>query len=159
MIWSTPSAPSYKMAELLLDSNIRVWVFLPIVVITFLIGIIRHYVTILLSSEKKSDLQQVSDRWVLIKERYPYFALSRVRPRPVLILILMAIRRQDSILGYSVSGHGGEALDVLGAARDWCLKTFNYLATISWAMSTFSFSPVGSRSSNGMRMCVCTELT
>ena len=50
------------MAELLLDSNIRVWVFLPIVVITFLVGIIRHYVTILLLSEKKSDLQQVSDR-------------------------------------------------------------------------------------------------
>lgn len=52
------------MAELLLDSNIRVWVFLPIVLITFLIGIIRHYVTILISSEKKSELQQVSDRYV-----------------------------------------------------------------------------------------------
>ena len=43
----------------------------------------------------------MSDRWVLIKERYPYFALCRVRPRPA--LILMAIRRQDSIFGYSVS--------------------------------------------------------
>ncbi|KAK7499607.1 hypothetical protein BaRGS_00009259 [Batillaria attramentaria] len=57
------------MAELLLDSNIRVWVFLPIVVITFLIGIIRHYVTILLSSEKKSDLQQVADSHALIRSR------------------------------------------------------------------------------------------
>ena len=50
------------MAELLLDSNIRFWVFLPIVVITFLIGILRHYVTILLSSEKKVEIQQITDR-------------------------------------------------------------------------------------------------
>jgi len=52
------------MAELLLDSDIRLWVFLPIVVITFLVGIIRHYVTILLSTEKKVELQQISDRYV-----------------------------------------------------------------------------------------------
>ena len=49
------------MAELLLDSQIRFWVFLPIVVITFLVGIIRHYVTILLSSEKKVNPEQVKD--------------------------------------------------------------------------------------------------
>lgn len=49
------------MAELLLDSNIRIWVFLPIVVITFLVGIIRHYVTILLASDKKVEPQQLSD--------------------------------------------------------------------------------------------------
>jgi len=46
-----------------LDSDIRLWVFLPIVVITFLVGIIRHYVTILLSTEKKVELQQISDRY------------------------------------------------------------------------------------------------
>ena len=51
-----------KMAELLLDSNIRLWVFLPIVIITFLVGIIRHYVTILLSSDKKTEMEQVKDR-------------------------------------------------------------------------------------------------
>ena len=49
------------MAELLLDSDIRIWVFLPIVIITFLVGIIRHYVTILLASDKKVELQQLSD--------------------------------------------------------------------------------------------------
>ena len=52
------------MAELLLDSQIRFWVFLPIVVITFLVGIIRHYVTILLSSDKKVEIQQVKDGYV-----------------------------------------------------------------------------------------------
>jgi hypothetical protein len=55
---------SVNMAELLLDSNIRLWVFLPIVVITFLIGILRHYVTILLSSEKKIELQQIANRYI-----------------------------------------------------------------------------------------------
>lgn len=49
--------------ELLLDSSIRLWVVLPIVFITFLVGIIRHYVTQLLHSDKKVDLEQVSDRW------------------------------------------------------------------------------------------------
>ncbi|KAL5013774.1 hypothetical protein ScPMuIL_008044 [Solemya velum] len=57
------------MAELLLDPDIRFWVFLPIVLITLFIGIIRHYLTILLSSEKKSDLQQVADSHILIRSR------------------------------------------------------------------------------------------
>ncbi|KAJ0068455.1 hypothetical protein NL108_008404, partial [Boleophthalmus pectinirostris] len=50
--------------ELLLDSNIRLWVVLPIVFITFLVGVIRHYVSILLQSDKKLTLEQVSDRFV-----------------------------------------------------------------------------------------------
>lgn len=49
--------------ELLLDSSIRMWVVLPIVFITFFVGILRHYVTQLLHSDKKVDLEQVSDRW------------------------------------------------------------------------------------------------
>ena len=57
------------MAELLLDSEIRLWVFLPIVVITFLVGIIRHYVTILLSSDKKVELQQIGDSQALIRSK------------------------------------------------------------------------------------------
>lgn len=52
------------MAELLLDPAIRFWVFLPIVLITFLIGVVRHYASILLTSKKKVDLSQVQDRWV-----------------------------------------------------------------------------------------------
>uniref|UniRef100_A0A3Q3K6X6 ER membrane protein complex subunit 3 n=1 Tax=Monopterus albus TaxID=43700 RepID=A0A3Q3K6X6_MONAL len=51
--------------ELLLDSNIRLWVVLPIVFITFLVGVIRHYVSILLQSDKKLTLEQVSDRYVI----------------------------------------------------------------------------------------------
>ncbi|KAL0187155.1 hypothetical protein M9458_018825, partial [Cirrhinus mrigala] len=47
--------------ELLLDSSIRLWVVLPIVFITFIVGVLRHYVTQLLHNEKKVELQQMSD--------------------------------------------------------------------------------------------------
>lgn len=55
--------------ELLLDSNIRLWVVLPIVIITFFVGMIRHYVSILLQSDKKLTQEQVSDSQVLIRSR------------------------------------------------------------------------------------------
>ncbi|XP_023691601.2 ER membrane protein complex subunit 3 isoform X2 [Paramormyrops kingsleyae] len=55
--------------ELFLDSSIRIWVVLPIVFITFLVGVIRHYVTQLLHSDKKVELEQVSDSQVLLRSR------------------------------------------------------------------------------------------
>ncbi|KAG7153357.1 ER membrane protein complex subunit 3-like isoform X1 [Homarus americanus] len=57
------------MAELLLDSDIRVWVFLPIVLITFLCGILRHYVSVLISTQKKVDLTQLQDSQAMIRSR------------------------------------------------------------------------------------------
>ena len=47
--------------ELLLDSSIRIWVVLPIVFITFVFGIIRHYLSLLMTSEKTVNLDQVRD--------------------------------------------------------------------------------------------------
>nr|CAG4652073.1 EOG090X0B72 [Triops cancriformis] len=63
------SVVGVKMAELLLDPDIRIWVFLPIVMITFLTGILRHYVSILISSQKKVELQQVQDSQAMIRAR------------------------------------------------------------------------------------------
>lgn len=57
------------MVDLVLDRDIRIWVFLPIVVITFLVGIVRHYVSILLTSSRKAELQQVYDRLELLGQR------------------------------------------------------------------------------------------
>lgn len=48
--------------ELLLHSNIRFWVVLSIVIITFFVGMIHHYVPILLESDKKLTQEQISDR-------------------------------------------------------------------------------------------------
>ena len=50
------------MAELLLDSAIRFWVFMPIVVITFFVGMLRHYISIITAGEKPVDKQQLADR-------------------------------------------------------------------------------------------------
>ncbi|XP_015773637.1 PREDICTED: ER membrane protein complex subunit 3-like [Acropora digitifera] len=57
------------MAELVLDPAIRLWVILPIVMITFLVGIIRHYLSMLLQSKKELDLLQVSDSQALMRSR------------------------------------------------------------------------------------------
>lgn len=57
------------MTDLLIDSNIRTCVFLPIVVITFLVGILRHYVSVLTTSTKQADIQQVQDSQVLMRSR------------------------------------------------------------------------------------------
>lgn len=62
--------------ELLLDSNIRLWVVLPIVIITFFVGMIRHYVSILLQSDKKLTQEQVSDRSALSGIQRPHSSLT-----------------------------------------------------------------------------------
>lgn len=49
------------MAELLLDPDIRFWVILPIVLITLLFGLVRHYITTLLREDKVAPLEQVKD--------------------------------------------------------------------------------------------------
>lgn len=56
-------------ADLIVDPQIRFWVFLPIVVITFLVGILRHYVSILLTSQKKVEIQQLMDSQILLRAR------------------------------------------------------------------------------------------
>lgn len=58
------------MVDLVLDPNIRIWVFLPIVVITFLVGILRHYVSILLTNQRKAEIQQVYDSQAIIRCRH-----------------------------------------------------------------------------------------
>ncbi|EDW03577.1 ER membrane protein complex subunit 3 [Drosophila grimshawi] len=57
------------MTELLLDPDIRVWVFLPIVLITFLVGIVRHYVSILITTQKKAEMTQIIDSQAMIRAR------------------------------------------------------------------------------------------
>jgi hypothetical protein len=57
------------MAELLLDSKIRFWVFLPIMAITFLVGIIKHYLFIFMSNDKTVEKQQIIDSQALIRSR------------------------------------------------------------------------------------------
>lgn len=56
--------------ELVLDPAIRDWVFLPLIVIMFLIGILRHNATSLLKSEPKpGDKEQVKQSMALMRSR------------------------------------------------------------------------------------------
>ncbi len=57
------------MAELLLDPKIRFWVFLPLMAITFLVGIIKHYLFIFMSNDKTVEKQQIIDSQALIRSR------------------------------------------------------------------------------------------
>ena len=73
--------------ELLLDSDIRIWVFLPIVLVTFLVGILRHYISVLIATQKKVDLPQVQDRCVAFivctmcfHSVYFYFIFQKQKP-------------------------------------------------------------------------------
>ena len=50
-----------EMAELLLDPDIRMWVILPIVIITLLFGLLRHHITILLRSNQTAGREQIKD--------------------------------------------------------------------------------------------------
>ncbi|OUC44541.1 prefoldin subunit [Trichinella nativa] len=57
------------MVELLLDPSIRTWVFVPIVLFTFLIGVVRHYLAILIHTKKEIGLQQIQDSHALVRSR------------------------------------------------------------------------------------------
>lgn len=50
------------MAELLLDPDIRMWVILPIVLITLMFGLLRHYITVLLTNDsREASEEQIKD--------------------------------------------------------------------------------------------------
>jgi predicted Abi (CAAX) family protease len=53
-------------AELVLDPQIRDWVLIPIVVVMFLVGVLRHFATKLVKSEPKTDATQIEFRSVLL---------------------------------------------------------------------------------------------
>ncbi|XP_046737167.1 ER membrane protein complex subunit 3-like [Diprion similis] len=53
------------MTELLIDPSIRSWVFLPLVVITLLVGVLRHYVSLCLSTRKEVKFSEVESGEIL----------------------------------------------------------------------------------------------
>lgn len=57
------------MTDLIVDSNIRTWVFLPIVLITFLVGVTLHFVTLLISNDQNANLEQLRDSQIVLRSR------------------------------------------------------------------------------------------
>lgn len=52
---------------LILDASIRDWVLLPIVVFMFLFGILRHYATIMMRTNRKADKAKVEQAQTLLR--------------------------------------------------------------------------------------------
>jgi hypothetical protein len=46
-------------AEIILDPSIRDWVVLPMIIIFWSSGLVRHYVTLLLKTEKLGDKEEM----------------------------------------------------------------------------------------------------
>uniref|UniRef100_A0A1I7Z7I8 ER membrane protein complex subunit 3 n=1 Tax=Steinernema glaseri TaxID=37863 RepID=A0A1I7Z7I8_9BILA len=55
--------------DLVLDPAIRTWVFLPIVILVFTVGIMRHYAVLLLRREKKATAEQIQQRHYVARSR------------------------------------------------------------------------------------------
>jgi hypothetical protein len=52
--------------SLVLDSEIRDWVFIPIVLVMFFVGILRTNIAVLLQAKKKPKIEDVIDMYVLL---------------------------------------------------------------------------------------------
>jgi hypothetical protein len=69
------------MADLLLDSQIRDWVLLPIVLVVFLIGLLRHYATLAMKTEVKTDETALRQSQVLLRSRLLRENANYISPR------------------------------------------------------------------------------
>jgi len=52
-----------------LDTQIRDWVLIPIVVVMFLVAIFRHHVTKLMRTERKADLKSIKEAQILLRSK------------------------------------------------------------------------------------------
>jgi len=57
------------MVDLVLDSSIRDWVLLPIVAIMVLVGLLRHYATVMMKADPKTDDKALRQKMILQRAR------------------------------------------------------------------------------------------
>lgn len=57
------------MSDLILDPNIRTWVFVPIIIMTFLLGVVKHYLSLCLDKDVTTELQEIQDKHILLRCR------------------------------------------------------------------------------------------
>jgi len=60
---------AFSSRNLVLDTRIRDWVLIPIVVVMFLVAIVRHYITKLINTDKKPDIATIKSRSTLTRAR------------------------------------------------------------------------------------------
>jgi len=55
------------MGALILAEEIRDWVFLPISLVVFLVGVVRHYATLLIKAQPKADLKSIRESQAVLR--------------------------------------------------------------------------------------------
>jgi len=55
--------------DITLDPGIRIWIFAPIALITFLFSLAMHYIRVMVSSDRKATLDQIKDSQILTRSR------------------------------------------------------------------------------------------
>lgn len=57
------------MNDLILDRNIRTWVFIPIIVMTFLLGVVKHYLSMCLDKDVNMEMDHLQETYFLLRLR------------------------------------------------------------------------------------------
>ena len=58
------------MGALILAEEIRDWVFLPISLVVFLVGVVRHYATLLIKATPKADLKNLRESQSVLRAQH-----------------------------------------------------------------------------------------
>jgi ER membrane protein complex subunit 3 len=56
--------------DIQLDPAIRDWVLIPIMIVMVLIGVLRHYITLLMQSPAKANLKAVREAYLINHARF-----------------------------------------------------------------------------------------
>jgi len=57
------------MVDLVLDTQIRDWVLIPIVVVMFMVSVLRHNITKLMRTERKTDMRAIKETQILARAK------------------------------------------------------------------------------------------
>ena len=81
-----------------MDSSIRDWVLLPIVTVMILVGLLRHYVTVMMKSEIKVEEKTVRQKFVLERSRLLRENASHIPERIFLARRVMFVKPDGGLL-------------------------------------------------------------
>ena len=130
-------------SEIILDPSIRDWVVLPMVVVMVLVGLTRHFVSLLLKSEKAIDVKEVGLMYVRSSNTQDAVRSSSPQANPQTssivafewaISLTFGLQYAKGMLQGFVSSHGSiwsVALFLCERERTWTERSIAYQRTIN----------------------------
>eukprot|EP00897_Mesotaenium_endlicherianum_P004354 jgi/Mesen1/3947/ME000209S02954 len=134
------------MADLVLDSQIRDWVLVPLTVVMLLIGILRHLVTKMMKSEQKVDLKALKEGQVVLRARMLRAAGSYLPPKAYRMRRHYFCNEENGLLyvpkDKQVAPNPGAMLQDPTMAMDMMKKNLSMVVpqTLTYAYVNFFFS-------------------